>query len=73
VTSVYDRPGQNRGQNAEILVHFSRKRIEVNTASCKRTTDKVFETLGKFATMLQNAFLEISLNWIYLALKLAKK
>jgi hypothetical protein len=37
-------------QNAEILVQFSRQRIEANSALCKRTSEKRFEILRQFAT-----------------------
>jgi hypothetical protein len=36
-------------QNAEIKVHFSHQRIEVNTASSKRTSEKRLEILEKSA------------------------
>ncbi len=36
--------------------HFSRRRIEVNSASCKRTSEKRFEILRQFATEYKRFF-----------------
>jgi hypothetical protein len=44
-------------QIAEIWVHFSRQRIEVNSESSKRTSDKGFEILRQFATEKQKDYL----------------
>jgi hypothetical protein len=49
VTSALVRAPQL--QSAEILVQFSRQRIEVNSALCKRTSGKRFEILRQFGTM----------------------
>jgi hypothetical protein len=46
VTSALSRAPEL--QNAKIKVHFSRLRIEVDSASSKRTSDKRFEILRKF-------------------------
>jgi hypothetical protein len=55
-------------------MQFSRQGIAVNLALCKRTSEKRFEILRKFATMLREYFFQIkSSNWIYLASKLVKK
>jgi hypothetical protein len=44
-------------KNVEIEVQFSRKRIKVNSASCKRTSDCRFEILKQFATEKLKDFL----------------
>ena len=44
-------------ENAEIQVQFSRKRIEVNSASLKLTSEKRFEILRQFATICLTTFL----------------
>jgi hypothetical protein len=43
-------------QNANIKVQFSRQRLEVNSASSKWTSEKRFEILRQFASMLTNVF-----------------
>jgi hypothetical protein len=48
-------------QKTEIKQHFSRQRIEVNPASSKQTSEKRFENLSKFATMLHECFFKINL------------
>jgi hypothetical protein len=56
-------------QNAEIQVQFSRQRIEVNSPSMKLTSEKRFEILRQFATMLRMFFFEISLQIGYIWLQ----
>jgi hypothetical protein len=53
-------------QNAEILVQFSRQRIEINSALCKRTSENRFEMLRQFATLFQNVFFKIRIGYIWL-------
>jgi hypothetical protein len=44
--------GEPELQNADFQVQFSHQRIEVNSALCKRTSDKRIEILRQFATVL---------------------
>jgi hypothetical protein len=56
-------------QNAEILVQFSRQRIEDNSASCKQTSDKRFEILRQFATIFWDQFFKLDLCLVYICLQ----
>jgi hypothetical protein len=49
-------------KNAEILANISRQRIEVNSASSERTSDKRFEIYRKFATNKLDSFFKPGLR-----------
>jgi hypothetical protein len=49
-------------KNTEIFANFSRKRIEVNSASSERTFDKRFEIKRKFSTNYLDSFFKLGLG-----------
>jgi hypothetical protein len=56
-------------QNAEIQENFSRQRIEVNSVTSKRTTDKRLRILRQFATKMMDHFFKLGLSLVYIWLQ----
>jgi hypothetical protein len=56
-------------QNAEIQEYFSCKRIEVNSVTSKRTSDKILEILRQFETKLIDHFFKLGLSLVYIWLQ----